>query len=100
MSSTSSAAADRFLVVFDHQHGVAEVAQVLERAQQSLVVALVQADRRLVEDVHDAGQARAHLAGEPDALRFAAGQRLGAAIQRQVVEAHVDQEAAAGRRLP
>jgi hypothetical protein len=53
----------------------------------------VQADRRLVEDVDDAGEAGAHLAGEADALRLAAGQRLGAAIEREVVEADVDQEA-------
>ena len=52
----------------------------------------MQADRRLVENVHDAGEARAHLAREPDALRFAAGQRFGAAIEREIVEAHVDQE--------
>ena len=52
----------------------------------------MQPDRRLVEDVHDARQSRAHLAREPDALRFAAGQRFGAAIEREVVEAHVDEE--------
>ena len=60
--------------------------------EQALVVALVQADRRLVEDVHHADQAGADLAGQADALRFAAGQRVGAAIERQVVEADVDQE--------
>ena len=93
MSSTWSAVQDRFFVVLDHQHRVAEVAQVLERGEQALVVALVQADGGLVEDVQHAGETRAHLAGEPDALRFAAGERLGAAIERQVVEAHIDQEA-------
>ena len=37
------------LVVLDHEHRVAQVAQVLQRADQALVVALVQADGRLVE---------------------------------------------------
>ena len=83
---------DRLLVVLDDDHGVAEVAQVHERVEQALVVALVQADRRLVEDVHHADEARADLAREPDALRLAAGQRLGAAVERQVVEPDVDQE--------
>ena len=46
--------ADRALVVLDHDHGVAEVAQALERVDQLLVVALVQPDRRLVEDVEHA----------------------------------------------
>ena len=46
--------AHRALVVLDHEHGVAEVAQPLERRDQLLVVALVQPDRRLVEDVQHA----------------------------------------------
>jgi hypothetical protein len=33
------------------------------------------------------------LRGEPDALRLAAGERRGAALERQVVEADVDEEA-------
>ncbi len=68
---------------------VAEVAQARERAEQPLVVALVQADRGLVEDVHDADEARADLAGEADALRLAAREGLGAAIETEVVEADI-----------
>ncbi len=47
---------DRVLVVLDDDHRVAEVAQAHERVEQALVVALVQADRRFVEDVHHADQ--------------------------------------------
>jgi len=65
---------DRVFVVLDHDHRVAEVAQAGEGAEQALVVALVQADRGLVEHVHHADQAGADLAGEPDALRLAAGE--------------------------
>jgi hypothetical protein len=83
--------------VLDHDHRVAEIAQALQRAEQARVVALVQADRGLVEDVHHADQPRADLAREADALRLAARERVGAAVERQVVEADVDQEAAAGR---
>ncbi len=42
--------------MFDHQHGVAEVAQAAQRDQQAVVVALVEADAGLVEDVEDAGE--------------------------------------------
>ena len=91
---------DRVLVVLDDDHAVAEVAQVLERAEQPVVVALVQADRRLVEHVHHAGQARADLRREADALRLAARQRLGRAVERQVVEADVVQELQPRRRFP
>ena len=51
----------------------------LQRFEQPRVVALVQADRRLVEHVEHAGEARADLRGQPDALALAAGQRAGAA---------------------
>ena len=84
--------ADRVLVVLDDDDGVAEVAQVLQRFEQAGIVALVEADRRLVEHVEHAGQARADLRGEADALALAAGQRAGGAGERQVVEADIDQE--------
>ena len=53
---------DRLLVVLDDEHGVAEVAQADERLDEAAVVALVQADRRLVEHVEHADQAAADLA--------------------------------------
>lgn len=65
---------------------------MLERRDQPVVVALVQADRRLVEHVHHAREAGADLRREADPLRLAARQRLGAALERQVVEADVVQE--------
>ena len=84
--------ADGVLVVLDHDHGVAEVAQPLQRLEQPRVVALVQADRGLVEHVEHAGEAGADLRGEPDALALAARQRAGGARQREIFEADVDQE--------
>ena len=53
------------LVVLDDDDRVADVAQPLERADQARVVALVQADRRLVEDVEHADELRADLRREP-----------------------------------
>ena len=64
--------AHRVLVVLDDQHGVAEVAQTLERRDQLVVVALVQADRGLVEDVEHAHQRRADLRRQADPLRLTA----------------------------
>ena len=87
--------ADRLFVVLDDDHGVAEIAQPRERREQRAVVALVQADRRLVEHVQHAGQVRADLRGQPDALPFPARQRRGAAAERQVPDADVVEEAQA-----
>ena len=83
---------DRVLVVLDHDHGVAEVAQPLQRFQKPRIVALVQPDRGLVEHVEHAGQPGADLRGEPDALALAAGQRAGGAGERQIIEPDIDQE--------
>ena len=84
--------ADGVLVVLDHDHGVAEVAQALERFEQARIVALVQADRGLVEHVEHAGEAGADLRGEADALALAAGQRAGGAAEREIIEPDIDQE--------
>ena len=84
--------ADGVLVVLDDDDGVADVAQVLERAEQALVVALVEADGGLVEHVEHAGEAGADLRGEPDALALAARQRAGGAGERQIVEPDIDEE--------
>ena len=61
-------------------------------AEQLAVVALVQADRRLVEHVEHAGEVRADLRRQPDALPFAARQRRRAAAERQVADADVVEE--------
>ena len=84
--------ANGILVVFDHDHGIAEVAQALQRLKQAGIVALVQADRGLVEHVEHAGQPGADLRGEPDALALAARQGAGGAGQGQVIEADIEQE--------
>ena len=85
--------AHRALVVLDHEHRVAELAQPLERRDQPRVVALVQADRRLVEDVEHADQRRADLRREPDPLRLAARQRRRRALHAEVADADVVEEA-------
>ena len=87
--------AHRVLVVLDDDERVAEVAQSLERGEQLVVVALVQADGRLVEDIEHAHQARADLRRETDALRLAAGERCARARERQVFESYRAQEAEA-----
>jgi hypothetical protein len=64
----------------------------LRVASRHVVVALVQADRGLVEDVEHAGEARADLRGEADALALAARERAAGARQRQVFEADIVEE--------
>ena len=87
--------ADRLLVVLDHEHRVAEVAQALEGVEQSRVVALVKPDAGLVEDVQDPHQARADLGGEPDPLPLAPRQRRGRTVEGEVLETDVGEKAQA-----
>ncbi len=84
--------AHRALVVLDHEHGVPEVAQALERGDQLLVIALVQTDRRLVEDVEHAHERRADLGRQADALGLPSGQRGRGALHRQVADPDVVEE--------
>ena len=63
--------ANRVLVMLDNNHRVSEVAQIGKRAQEPLVIALMQTYGRFVEHVHHADETCADLAGEPDSLRFA-----------------------------
>ena len=80
-------ALDGFGVVLHHEHGVAHVAQVGEGFEQAIVVARMQADGRLVEHVEHAAQLGADLRGQADALRLAAGERGGGAVEAEIVEA-------------
>ena len=64
--------ANGVFIVLDHDHGIPEIAQPAQRGDEPVIVALVQADARLVEHVKAAGEPGADLRGEADALRFAA----------------------------
>ena len=90
----------RLLVVLHDDQRVAQIAQMAQRVQQAAIVPLVQADGRLIQNVQHAHQTGADLRCQPDALGFAAGQRAGAARQRQIVQPHVAEEAAAATEPP
>ena len=74
--------ANRVFVVLHHNHGITEIAQMDKCTQQALVIALVQADRRLVQYIHHANQARTNLARQTDTLGFTARKRLCRAGKR------------------
>jgi len=86
--------------VFDDENGVAEIAEILEGRDETLVVALMQPDGGLIEDVKDAAEARADLRGEAYALAFAAGEGCGGAVERQIAEAYSVEELEALDDLP
>ena len=79
-------------VVLDDEERVAPVPEGLQRVEQPSVVARVQPDRGFVEHVAHAAQVAAQLRREADALRLAAGQGGGVAVEGQVAEAQPLQE--------
>ena len=84
--------ANRLFVVLDHDDGIPEIAQPAQRADEPRVVALMQADARLVEHIEHAGQAGTDLRREPDTLRLAAGERAALAIEREIIESDLEEE--------
>ena len=84
--------ANHVFVVLDDEHGVALVAQLPKDVDQPLVVARMQADRRLVEHVQRTDERRPERRGEVDPLGFAARERGRQPVERQVVETDVHQE--------
>src|SRR5688500_3996860 len=82
--------------MLDDEDGIAEIAQARKRVEEAIVVALVEANAWFVQDVEHADKAGADLRGEANALGFAAAERAAFAIQREIAETNVFQEAEAG----
>ena len=76
-------------VVLDDEDGVAHVAQSFQRPQKPIVVARMQTDRWLIEDVQHADQAAADLPSQTNPLRLAAGKGRGGSVQGQVMQADI-----------
>ena len=62
---------------------------MVQRVEQLVVVPLVKADGRLVQDIGNAHQAGADLCRQADPLRFSAGQRSRGAGKGQIVQSDV-----------
>ena len=80
------------LVMLDDDQGVPQVAHLLQGLDEFVVVALVKADRRFVQDIKDAGKLRADLGRKTNALGLAPRQGHRVTGQSQVIEAHIHEE--------
>ena len=78
--------------MLDHDDGIPEIAQPAQGADKPRVIALMQADARLVEHIEHAGQPRTDLRREPDALCFAARKRAALAIEGEIIEPDFEEE--------
>ena len=78
--------------MLDHKQGVAQVTEFSQRGEEAVVVALVEADGRFVEHVHDAGQSTSNLRGQTNSLTFTAREGVCLSIQREVVQSNAVKE--------
>ena len=83
----------RILVMLDDDERVAEIAEMLQRRQEAIVVALMKSDARLIEDVEHAHESRTDLRRQPYALRLAARERPRRTRERQIIKPDVQEEA-------
>ena len=83
---------DGVLIVFHDDQGVAKVTQPDQGLDQPAIVPLVQPYAGFVQHIEHADETGADLRGEPDALRFTAGEAARGTAERQVIQAHVKQE--------
>ncbi len=64
----------RLFIMLYHEYGITQVAQFFQSFEQTLIVALVKADGRFVQNIQNAHQGRTDLGRQADALTFSAGQ--------------------------
>ena len=76
-------------VVFHYENGIFEVAEMLQGGDELIVVALMETDARLIQNIEDALEAGADLGGEADALSFPAREGVGGATELQIAETDV-----------
>ncbi len=78
-------------VMVDNDNGVPVRPKIVHHASQALEIIGVQADRRLIKNIENAGRAVADCPCELHALPFPRGKCRGCPIQRQVSKAEVHQ---------
>ena len=81
-----------FLVVFDHNHRIAEVAQLVQDTYQSVCIARMQTNAGLVQDVERTDQRTAQRSSKVDALTLTSGKGIAEAVERQITQADINQE--------
>ena len=79
-------------VVFHHDYGITEVAQMHQGIEQAFIIALVQTDGRFVQHIHHAHQARTDLAGQANPLRFTARQGFRRTGEGEITQPDIHQE--------
>ena len=83
---------DHLLIVLDYDESISEIPEILERADELNVVALMEADAGLIQDVKHPNELRADLSGQSDTLSFPTREAPRRTIQGKIIESHVQEK--------
>ena len=84
---------DDFFVMFHHDHRIAQLLQLAQDVYQLVRVAAVKSDARFVQNVETAHKTASQGSCQIDTLAFTAGQRIAEAVQGEVSQTYIQQEA-------
>ena len=75
-----------------HDQGIAQITQALQGHQQFVVIPLMEANGRLVQNVEDAHERRSDLSSQTDTLALTAGQGRRATAECQILQTHIHEK--------
>ena len=76
--------------MFHHYNGVGCIAQSLERSDETVIIALMQTDTRLIENIKYIHELGAKLCSKSYALTFTTRQSGRGSVELQIAKAYVD----------
>lgn len=75
------------LIVFYHDHRIAQIPQIFQGSNELIVIPLVQTDRGFIQHIQHAGQGAADLGRQADTLALTAGKGARCPGQCKVIQA-------------
>src|SRR3989338_128988 len=81
---------NRLFIMLNDKYGIPDVAQMEKRLYKARVVARMESDGRLIQNIERADKAPPQWGGEGDALPLASGERMRAPIKREVLNADIN----------
>ena len=78
--------------MLDHNQRIAQIPQPFQGCNQFIIVPLMQANARLIQNIQNAHQIRANLRCQTNPLTFSAGERASCSGERQVFQPDIFQE--------
>ena len=83
---------DHLAIMFHDNERIPQVAQLLQRSDQALVVTLMQPDTRFIQDIQHSDKLGTDLRGQADPLSFATRQGTRSAVEGQVFQSDIHKE--------